>query len=312
MSGALQAVLGNAQPKEALQKALQNGSLPHAVLLSGVEGCGRNFFARCLAADYLYPEGGEGAAAVLRGESPEVLLVEGEGASGQIKIERVRQVRSDMFKTGLSAAGRVVLVRDAEKMAAPAANALLKVLEEPPGEVLFVLSARDAVALPATIRSRCAVYPLAELSQKECEESLWAEGVCKQEAQLLTAVYGGRLGLCKRAANQPDKRAVLQHALQAAMAAGGGDTYELLCIFSQYEGRTDEEKERRVTFLLDFARVLAAVLRAGLSATQAGVQPVQAAQMLPLVQAALRQLQGNAAPKLLFTALAVNITKEPI
>ena len=54
---------------------------------------GAGFAARCLAADFLYPQGGAAAAAVLEGRSPEVLTLAGEGASGFIKIDAVRAVR---------------------------------------------------------------------------------------------------------------------------------------------------------------------------------------------------------------------------
>ncbi len=301
---ALAAYLGNQPVKDALLQALQKGSLPHAVILAAPDGCGRNFLARCLAADYLFPEGGEGAAAVLRGESSEVLLVEGEGPSGQIKIDRVRQVRSDMYRTGLSSAGRVVLIRDAERMMAPAANALLKVLEEPPGEVLFLLTARDAFSLPATIRSRCAVYPLAEMGQGECEAALRARGA--ENTAFLAAVYGGRLGLCLRAAEDPERGQSLQNALAAAKALAKADCYALFCLFALYDGR--EEKERRNTFLSDLAAVLAASLRGGLPTGQ-NLPLALAAAALPLVQDAQRALQANAAAKLVFTALALRLSK---
>ena len=305
--GALGQFLGNEEVRAALRRALQNGSLPHAVLLTGPQGCGKNHLARCLAADYLFPQGGEGAAAVLRGESSEVLLIEGEGLSGQIKIDRVRQVRSEMFRTGLSAAGRAVLVRDAENMMAPAANALLKVLEEPPGEVLFILTAQDASALPATIRSRCAVYPLAELSLPACEEALLKKGADKTEAALLAAVYNGRLGLCLRVLENPSRKTVLNDALEAARAFSEKDRYALLCLFSRYEGRGDEEKEKRMNFLSDLSAILAAGLRESLP--QAGLQARQAARLLPEVQKARQALQQNASAKLVFTALAVNLAR---
>ncbi len=302
---ALRHFLGNAEVTGALGQALRQGSLPHAVILCAPDGCGRNFLARLLAADYLFPEGGEPAAAVLRGESSEVMLVEGEGPSGQIKIDRVRQVRSDMFRTGLSSAGRVVMIRDAERMMAPAANALLKVLEEPPGEVLFLLTARDAFSLPATIRSRCAVYPLGEMTPADCQQALAARGV--PQAAFLSAVYGGRLGLCLKAAGDPARGEILQNALAAATASSKAGRYALLSLFALYEGRGEEERDRRAAFLQDLASVFAASMRGMLAEEEGGVPLATATKSLPLVQNALRALQANAAPKLVFTALAVRL-----
>ena len=120
----LDLVCGNEDTIDSLARAMQSKKMAHAVLLCAPDGCGRNFAARCLAADWLFPNGGPGADAVLRGESSEVLTVQGEGKSGQIPVARIRQVRSDVFLSSLSAAGRVVLIRDAHNMAAPAYNAL--------------------------------------------------------------------------------------------------------------------------------------------------------------------------------------------
>lgn len=138
---------------------------------------GAGFAARCLAADFLYPEGGAPAAAVLEGRSPEVLALEGEGASGLIKIDAVRAVRRAVYDTALSAAGRAVLVYGAEKLNAASANAMLKVIEEPPENVLFVFTAVSEAAVLPTIRSRCSVYTLAPLAVPECAAALngWAQ-----------------------------------------------------------------------------------------------------------------------------------------
>lgn len=54
--------------------------------------------ARCLAADYLYPNGGPHAEAVLRGQDTESIVVRGEGASGQIKVEAIRDARQNIQK----------------------------------------------------------------------------------------------------------------------------------------------------------------------------------------------------------------------
>ena len=126
----LDRLAGNEAMKQHLQAALAGGKLAHSLLLCGEKGCGAGFAARCLAADYLYPQGGPAAEAVLAGQAPECLEVRGEGASGQIRIERIRQVREEVFHSALSAQGRVVLLYGAQNLNSASANALLKVLED--------------------------------------------------------------------------------------------------------------------------------------------------------------------------------------
>ena len=87
----LERLAGNDALKAELGTALRGGRLPHAVLLVGEPGCGAGFAARCLAADYLYPAGGPHAEAVLKKEDTECLVLQGEGASGQIPVKKVRE-----------------------------------------------------------------------------------------------------------------------------------------------------------------------------------------------------------------------------
>ena len=75
----LERLVGNDALKSELGTALRGGRLPHAILLVGEPGCGAGFAARCLAADYLYPQGGAHAEAVLKKEDAECLVL---GLSG--------------------------------------------------------------------------------------------------------------------------------------------------------------------------------------------------------------------------------------
>ena len=125
----LERLAGNDALKAELGTALRGGRLPHAVLLVGdsrrmthslllvgEEGLGAGFAARCLAADYLYPQGGPHAEAVLKKEDTECLVLQGEGASGQIPVKKVREAREAIQRSALStdAAGRVLFIKDGQ------------------------------------------------------------------------------------------------------------------------------------------------------------------------------------------------------
>ncbi len=308
----LDALIENTETKQALSAALANSKLSHAILFVSSAGCGANFAARSLAADYLFPTGGPGAEAVLRGEGSEVLLVQGEGKSGQIPVDAIRAVRADIFHSALSAAGRVVLIRDAHKIAAPAANALLKVLEEPPSGALFILTAPSAASVPPTILSRCTVYPLAPVSLPACQAAL--ETCLPQQADptlpaLLAAVYGGRIGAGRKTLSSPDRQAILQDALAAASAAAARNRYMLLRIFSRYEGRADDDRDKREALLSDFSDALSANLLGLAAPGLPAILPAVAALLLPPVSAARTSLRGNSSPKLTFTALAIHLSR---
>ena len=139
----LERIAGNRELKQDLKTALGSGRIAHSILLVGEPGCGAGFAARCLAADYLYPNGGPHAEAVLRGQDTESIVGRGEGASGQIKVEAIRDARQNIQKSALSsdAEGRVLFIYGAQNLNGASANAMLKIMEEPPEGVMFLLTA---------------------------------------------------------------------------------------------------------------------------------------------------------------------------
>ena len=182
----LERIAGNRELKQDLKTALGSGRIAHSILLVGEPGCGAGFAARCLAADYLYPNGGPHAEAVLRGQDTESIVVRGEGASGQIKVEAIRDARQNIQKSALSsdAEGRVLFIYGAQNLNGASANAMLKIMEEPPEGVMFLLTASSAAAVLPTIRSRCVSFAVAPVSPEECAKWCIGQGVDKKQAQL--------------------------------------------------------------------------------------------------------------------------------
>ncbi|WP_239688715.1 DNA polymerase III subunit delta' [Aquitalea magnusonii] len=101
-----------------------------------------------------------------------------------IKIEAVRQVIEFAHLTAHRAGQRIVVVEPAENLNPAAANALLKILEEPPQDVLFLLVAQAAQRLLPTIRSRCRQFPLSAPSPAQALDWLRQQGVSNAEAEL--------------------------------------------------------------------------------------------------------------------------------
>lgn len=300
---ALDQLLGNETLKESLSAALAAGRLSHSILLCGEAGTGAGFAARCLAADYLYPDGGAGAQQVLAGQSPEYLLLEGEGASGEIKVDRVRAVRREIFNTALSAQGRVVHIKGADRLNAASANALLKVLEEPPAGVLFVLTAPGEANVMATIRSRCCIYSLAPVSEAVCAAYLRDRFPNEPLADRCAALFGGKIGSALRCLSGEAGRALLNDALALAAQAEQRNTYGALALLAKYEKDRAGAQE-----LLGLLRsVCSASLRAD-AAAQSPLSPARAAQCARQAGDTAQLLAGNVNGKLALTCLAARIT----
>ena len=270
---------GNAELKSSVQLMLAARRLTHSVLLVGEEGLGAGFAARCIAADYLYPAGGAPAEALLRGECcravgkpgdrdsghvetgivREAISVAGMGAGGKYLVSQVKAMRSEIFNTSLSAEGRAVLLYHVEKMNEESANALLKVMEEPPEGVLFLLTADSLAGVLPTIRSRCVSFAVAPVSPEQCARYCAAQGVDKKTAALYSELFDGHIGTVLAAAQDEARTAQVEKALQLAKAAADRDSYAAACLLAAYE----KDKAGAAALLTDFRAVAAKPPRTG-------------------------------------------------
>ena len=300
-AGMLARLAGNDALKQDLSTALRAGRLPHSILLVGEAGCGAGFAARCLAADYLYPAGGPHAEAVLRGEDSECLSVRGEGASGQIKVERIRDVREKIQHSALSAdaAGRVLFIYGAGSLNGSSANAMLKIMEEPPEGVLFLLTATSAAAVLPTIRSRCAAYTVTPAPQPECAAALRRAlpALDARQAPDLACVDDGRIGAARDAGNAPPATAARAAARELCRQATARDTYRAAALLARYE----KDKEGA-------ARLLAQTLQAASASLRRpgfdGMDAPTAARLARAAGAAARRMAANGNLRLALTLLA--------
>jgi len=154
-----------------LRRSIERGRVPHAYLFSGPPGAPLVDAARALAMALscqrtpgegcdLDPDAGQGmcdaCAKIASGIHPDVVTLVREGAAQIVPIESVRnQVIARVGFPPHEGLVRVFIVEEATAMAPPAANALLKTLEEPPSRTLFVLCTTAPDQLLPTIRSRC-------------------------------------------------------------------------------------------------------------------------------------------------------------
>ncbi|MCS4509710.1 DNA polymerase III subunit delta' [Xylophilus ampelinus] len=112
--------------------------------------------------------------------------------SREIRVEAMREAVEFAQRTDARGRGKVVLVYPAEQMNGIAANALLKTLEEPTGDVRFVLASEAAHQLLPTIRSRCQAYGMAWPADDEMQAWLIEQGVPAADAPDLLRAAGGR------------------------------------------------------------------------------------------------------------------------
>lgn len=164
----------------------RQGRLHHAWLLHGPEGIGKLDFAMALAAARLCRSPGDTGAAcgeckacrlMRAGSHPDLLRVLPEENRTALKIDRIRRVGEFVNQTASYAgSARIVVLAPAEALGQGAANALLKNLEEPPGDSLFLLVSHVPGAVLPTIRSRCQPLPVPEPDAQTTLQWLRARG----------------------------------------------------------------------------------------------------------------------------------------
>lgn len=101
------------------------------------------------------------------GHHPDVHQVEPEGKGDQIKVDQIRQVIAQAAETAQQGGRRVIFIQRSQRMNVNAANALLKLLEEPNADTFILLQCEKISELLPTLRSRCRILPLPTASQKE-------------------------------------------------------------------------------------------------------------------------------------------------
>lgn len=154
-------VPGNETVKKQLTYALKRGTVGQALLFSGPQGSGKLRMAEALAAALLPAENPK--------NHPDFFLLQPQGKKGQHSIDLLRQLAEESQQPPYSGARRVFIIDQAEKMAAPSANALLKSFEEPALTSVIILLTSDPEALLPTVLSRCRQLRFEPLPKKEDE-----------------------------------------------------------------------------------------------------------------------------------------------
>lgn len=199
----------------------------HAYVFAGPEGSGRSLAARAFAASLLCSSGGCGACRdcrlALADGHPNVFIVEPEGRD--LHVGTIRdEVWHPAYRTAPESGRKVFAIKEADRLTPEAADTLLKVLEEPPVDSIFLLLSARADELPPTIVSRCHVITFAALAERFVIEALEAEGADPEQALVAARLTGGNLGRARRLVTAPDGLAFRDAAIEALGAAGEGPT----------------------------------------------------------------------------------------
>jgi DNA polymerase III subunit delta' len=199
--------IGHDRTLANLFQLLGRDRLPHALLFNGPEGIGKGLAAWWLAAGALCQKAAGGdpcrvcAACIQVGghSHPDLVLVERLPGKKEIGIDAIRQLKHFLQLQAVSGARKIAVVEEAERLTVAAQNALLKTLEEPPGQVLIILVTPSTEALLPTVRSRCQRVRFEPLDSEQVATVLKnVSGLEEEEARILAASADGSPGRALR------------------------------------------------------------------------------------------------------------------
>ncbi|MGI6663380.1 MAG: DNA polymerase III subunit delta' [Bacillota bacterium] len=292
---------GNEVALRLISRVVSSGRISNAYLFKGPKGSPKDAvakrFASILLCDSPSEEGRSCGACkscrlVTSGNHPDLYLVEKEGAS--IKIKKSHEILREALLRPYQSPRKVFLILDADTLTIEASNALLKILEEPPAYVTFLLTTSNPGAIPDTILSRCQVVPVKALSPSALRQLLVDRGVDPREASQVADVSGGNLERAMRMLREEGK------------ASRGADLLQEILASSPVEAAQKYSKldlSRRVDFVDDLEIELVRRLRSPEGPSESYLQA------LKVVLKAKERLSRNVNAFLTFTVLFLDISR---
>jgi len=183
-------VVGQSHITDTLKQQVEAGRLSHAYLFTGTRGTGKTTCAKILsrAVNCQAPQNGNpcnACPACLGIENGSILDVLELDAASNNGVDQVRALRDEAVYTPAAVRKRVYIVDEVHMLSTPAFNALLKILEEPPSHLVFILATTELHKVPATIKSRCQQFSFKRILPGQIAQRL--AHVAQQENIHLTA-----------------------------------------------------------------------------------------------------------------------------
>ncbi|MBQ9939501.1 MAG: DNA polymerase III subunit gamma/tau, partial [Oscillospiraceae bacterium] len=235
-------VIGQKHITDVLRGEVKSNRIAHAYLFTGSRGTGKTTCAKILskAANCLNVQNGSpcGECEMCRGiddgSITDVLEID---AASNNSVDNIRDLRAETNYTPAAAKYRVYIIDEAHMLSIGAANALLKIMEEPPEYVIFILATTEVHKIPATILSRCQRFDFKRIDPELIAERLMnisdkeSIGLEKDAAALIAKLSDGGmrdalslLDLCRSAT---DGSVTVENVADAAGLAGSGHLFEL-------------------------------------------------------------------------------------
>ncbi|MBD5130776.1 MAG: DNA polymerase III subunit [Ruminococcaceae bacterium] len=226
--------------KARLDDIAAKGRLPHAILLSGHEGCGKKSLARYIAQLFLCENHACGQCVTCRNIEhdghPDVIFVK-TACGGKYAMEPFRGVlRSTVVKPN-NGDLKVYIFEEADTMLPQHMNTLLKIIEEPPEHLRFIFTCENTSLILETILSRVTEFEVPDTGVRDCMQCLADGGVDPKQAKELSEMFAGNISKCRAVLDGGSETKLIETAQKAAAAIGRRDKFGVAAALTEQSGR---------------------------------------------------------------------------
>lgn len=245
-------VVGQVSVTQTLKTQLQTGKLSHAYLFTGTRGTGKTSCAKILskAVNCLDPRDGNpcnccrACKSIDSGACLDVLEIDAASNNG---VDHVRMLRDDAVYTPSEVSKRVYIIDEVHMLSTAAFNALLKIIEEPPAHLLFILATTELHKVPATILSRCQRFSFRRLLQEDIAARLnfiaYEEGIeleaeaCRLLARLADGGLRDGVSLLDQCASAASGSVSAEQVYNTLGLAGEKQTAQLMDAICRHDSK---------------------------------------------------------------------------
>ena len=236
--------ISNEKNIEQLSFLLESGRLPHAIIIEGEEGLGKRALAKELALYLMCRSDGEKPCRqcpqchkVLNGYHPDIYEFSATGAPSSFKVDEVRKIIEDSYVRPNEADYKVYILGNCQGMNLSAQNAILKLLEEPPSYVVFILTVSNKTALLDTVLSRSVVISLEGVDIQKGADYIVSQNEELDRADAVNALsaWHGNIGKALDSLEDGKLSKINDLACDMARALLSENEYELLKVCSAFD-----------------------------------------------------------------------------
>lgn len=177
-------IIGQKKVIETIRNEIKEGRIGHAYLLTGTRGTGKTSCAKIMAKAVNCEKVEEGepcgtckiCEGIEKGKITDIVEIDAASNNG---IDNIREIREEARYVARESKRRVYIIDEVHMLSIGAFNGLLKIMEEPPDHLIFILATTELEKVPITVRSRCQIFEFRKVGREEIEKNI--ERIIKEE-----------------------------------------------------------------------------------------------------------------------------------